>query len=74
MVNPYATISICYTPTSKKTNQKRRRYWYTPFFEQNNPMIGENASTGAPCTDDVHITDYFNRQKVKEQLHVDTSI
>ena len=73
MVNPYATIGICYTPAS--VDPKKRRFWYTPFFEQNNPIMGEvGASSGAPCTDDVGITSYFNKQKVKEQLHVDTSI
>lgn len=73
MVNPYATIGICYTPAT--VDPKKRRFWYTPFFEQNNPIMGEvGSSSGAPCTDDVGITEYFNKQKVKEQLHVDTSI
>lgn len=73
MVNPYATIGLCYTPA--EFNSKRRRYWYTPFFEQNNPIMEEvGASSGAPCTDDVGITNYFNKDKVKEQLNVDKNI
>ena len=73
MVNPYATIGICYTPDT--IDPKKRRYWYTPFFEQNNPIMGEaGVTSGAPCTDDVGMTVYFNIPKVKEQLHVDTTI
>lgn len=74
-MNPYATIGICYTPTS--ITKGRRRFYYTPFFEQNNPIIGdESVSAGnyTPCTDDSGMERYFNQQKVKEQLHVDTSI
>lgn len=36
-VNPYATIGICYTPKTIKLN--RKRFYYTPFFEQNNPKL-----------------------------------
>ena len=71
MVNPYATIGLCYTPS--EINPRKRRFWYTPWFQQNNP-IQSTANSGAPCTDDVGITNYFNKAKVKEQLHVDTSI
>lgn len=71
MVNPYATIGICYTPSSYDSN--KRRFWYTPFFEQNNPIMNQ-ANTGAPCTDDVGITEYFNLPDVKNQLHVDPTI
>jgi len=72
-VNPYATIGICYTPTSIPYNKKR--FWYTPFFEQNNPVMTElMAGNYTPCTDDSGMTAYFNRHKVKEQLHVDPTV
>lgn len=53
----------------------RRRFYYTPFYEQNNPIIDElTAGNYTPCTDDSGMIKYFNQQKVKEQLHVDTNI
>ena len=72
MINPYATIGICYTPPTERT-YGRRRYWYTPFFEQNNPIMTEEANGGA-CTDDFNIADFYNNDVVKQQLNVDPDI
>lgn len=70
-INPYATTGICYTPASTKPG--RRRFYYTPFFEQNNPIMGVGSGS-SPCTDDDGIQKYFNRLDVKTSLHVDTDI
>lgn len=70
MVNPYATTGICYSSSSG--NKNRRRFWRTPFLEQNNPMM--NESNAAPCTDDSGLTTFFNLDTVKAQLHVDSDI
>jgi hypothetical protein len=73
-VNPYATIGICYTPNSA-VKLGRRRFYYTPFFEQNNPILNElNSGNYTPCTDDMGMESYFNQPSVKAQLHVDPSI
>ena len=73
MLNPYATIGICYTPKDYKLG--RRRFWYTPFHEVNNPILTEeNKHSGGPCTDDDGITDFFNKPEVKKALHVDESV
>jgi len=45
-VNPYATIGLCYgitsansiNPRTRTSRYPRRRYYYTPWFEQNNPL------------------------------------
>ena len=37
MLNPYATIGVCYTPKEIKVG--RRKFWYTPFHEVNNPIL-----------------------------------
>jgi hypothetical protein len=59
-VNPYATIGVCYNETATKIGS--RRYYYTPFFEQNNPIIDEeNGGNYTPCTDDFGMSQFFNQ-------------
>lgn len=63
-INPYATIGICYTP--QQITYGRRRFYYTPFYEQNNPIITElTVGNSAPCTDDSGMAKFLNQQKIK---------
>jgi len=44
----------------------RKRFYYTPFYEQNNPVLDDlTAGNYTPCTDDSGMTKYFNQQKIK---------
>jgi hypothetical protein len=72
-VNPYATIGLCYgIPAGEHIisarTHPRRRYYYTPWFEQNNPLNSDSP----PCSDDQPLSIFFNDLTVKKQLHVDS--
>jgi hypothetical protein len=74
-VNPYATIGICYGQDLSQPKLGRRRFYYTPFFEQNNPIMTElNAGNYIPCVDDSGMEKYFNSSVIKNQLHVDLNV
>lgn len=75
-VNPYGTTGTCYTPKGQFKGT-RRKLWYTPFHQVNNPKITAAEAKDknySPCTDDLDISNYFNKPGVKKALHVEESI
>lgn len=69
------TTGVCYTPDASEIllgNYKSQRFDRARFNIPDNKRLLRNVKGGSdsPCTDDVGITNYFNRDTVRAQLHI----
>jgi carboxypeptidase C (cathepsin A) len=74
-VNPYMTIGTCYTPDASEFilgQYKSHRFNRARFNIPDNKKMLRNVKSGSdsPCTDDIGITNYFNKDTVRAQLHI----